>query len=852
MTHGIFEYFSSLAVISYLFMFLIFLKAEKNNIVRAFLLLLVSMILWTGGSLLMRIEFIPSYILWYHVSLGGMFLVIYSYFKFITAFIGESKKGFSAFYLILLLGCFVINIPSGLFMKWPSIITRNGVSSMVYDEITGFAAVLFLIAGSIGLHVFMMLLKSYRKNHALRSKLTPIILGIIILFLGNLALVLPIFRGFPVDILAGVVNAGFILYSLVKKRLFKLTLMASESVGYLFCVLLGFLVFYTIQPYLELALSVSANDLSTYSLLIYMLTFVAVVSLLFALWKKVISNIFIREEETFNAILKKYSANVAKSLDLNTIFELTVSSIAEATGITHIYMSIPEGAHGNYVMRHSNQSLADLSLVLKKDNPLITCLKNKDDLLKMDEFSHSVDYKSMWENEKYQLSKMKVQYALGLKEQDQLVGMILFSEGGKKQRLREQDFNLIQSIGLIASIAIKNAHTYEKAYHEARTDHLTGVLNRRYFYEILQTEFEQSKEGSIALLIVNLDDFKLFNQLYGVKQGDIALKRVAEIIRSSISPTCHVARYSGKEFAVILPAYDVFTAKKLAESLRDQIMSMKNRSTEYRQKAITVSIGISVAPYGAKTVKELVENAEQAIYQIKRKGKNAIKIFDTFVQPESPHDEINKYAQVYDEFKSTIYALTAAIDAKDHYTFSHSDNVAFYATELAKRLSLNEEIVENIRQAALLHDVGKIGIPEHILNKPGKLTMDEYEVMKGHVEASIDIIRHLPSLDYVIPAVLGHHEYYDGSGYPRRIAGDNIPLTARILCVADAFDAMVSERCYKPAFPVEEALHRLERDAGKQFDPVLVDTFIMLVKQGLISPPGSERLKTPRVIAAIK
>lgn len=148
---------------------------------------------------------------------------------------------------------------------------------------------------------------------------------------------------------------------------------------------------------------------------------------------------------------------------------------------------------------------------------------------------------------------------------------------------------------------------------------------------------------------------------------------------------------------------------------------------------------------------------------------------------------------------------------------------------------MNEDMIEIIRQAALLHDVGKIGIPEYILNKEGKLTDEEYEIIKGHVEASIDIIRHLPSLDYVIPAVIGHHERYDGKGYPRRIAGEDIPLTARILCVADSFDAMTSKRCYKKAFPIEVAREKLLQDAGRQFDPDLVYKFVECLDNGSIT-----------------
>ena len=143
---------------------------------------------------------------------------------------------------------------------------------------------------------------------------------------------------------------------------------------------------------------------------------------------------------------------------------------------------------------------------------------------------------------------------------------------------------------------------------------------------------------------------------------------------------------------------------------------------------------------------------------------------------------------------------------------------------------MSPELVEIVREAGLLHDIGKIGIREEILDKPNRLTLDEYEVMKTHVENAVNIIRHLPSLDYVIPAVLSHHERYDGRGYPRRLAQSNIPITGRILCIADSFDAITSIRNYKEATPVSEALTILRSESGKQFDPNLVEIFVDLVE----------------------
>ncbi|MEG2204878.1 MAG: HD domain-containing phosphohydrolase, partial [Oscillospiraceae bacterium] len=241
--------------------------------------------------------------------------------------------------------------------------------------------------------------------------------------------------------------------------------------------------------------------------------------------------------------------------------------------------------------------------------------------------------------------------------------------------------------------------------------------------------------------------------------------------------------------------------------------------------------GVCVYPYAASTVTQLVGNADMAVYNAKRSGKNKILAYSM----DAPHTttdggEVGSQPG-YSDYASTIYALTAAIDAKDHYTFNHSQNVARYATALGAAIGLNEEHIKILNEAALLHDIGKIGIPEQILTKPDPLTDEESRIMQTHVENSISIIRHLPSLDYVIPTAIGHHERWDGTGYPRGISGEDIPLGARCLAIADTFDAMTSNRPYRKALPVETALTEIASMAGSQFDPRLVPVFLDLVRR---------------------
>ena len=830
---GTYGYISCIALFCYVFMLLLMLAARRNKIANSFLILLIAMICWTGGSLFMRNLIWPGYRFWYHVSLFGLFALPFGYYRFITEFAGKTKKSGSIFYGVLYLLLFAVNVPHGFLLAPPELVKTGEKLSFVYR--TNWHVILLFAAGGLTvIHVLSVLLHFCRKNRTMGKQFQPIILGICFLFAGQIALLIPAFSGFPIDILGGLVNAFLILYALIRRRLFQLRLLASEGLCYGVGLLLNFVLYFNLSPYIADALQQILPQTSNYYSLVFSVCFLGTAMFLAFVWREIMKNVFVKEELQQAEDLKNFSAAVSRSLCVQDILDEIIHVIRRTVQVEGIYICIQELQSGDYLMKYSDGPLDDRSFRLKKDNPMVCWLKKSEGIL-MREFRTTVEYKAMWEAEKKQLRDQKIEACIGLKDDEDLVGVLLLGEKKGHKKLDNNDLKLLNSIASVASIAIKNARLYEQTYYEARTDELTGLLNRKYFTEVLNEEFEKNKEGSLALVILNLDDFKLYNQLYGTKQGDETLKQVGRIIQASVGDNGYVARYTGKEFAVLLPKYDVYAAKNLTESIQKQIFAMNQHSEDCTLKVLTVSAGISAAPYAARTVGELLENVDMAVYHVKRNGKNGIKVFDTLIQEKlSAKEGQTDHEHIYQEYESTIYALTAAINTKDHYTFQHSKNVAYYATELAKALNLNSDVIEIVRQAALLHDIGKIGIPESILNKPGRLTDDEYDVIKGHVEASIGIIRHLPSLDYVIPAVIGHHERYDGKGYPRRIAGENIPLTARILCVADSFDAMTSKRCYKDGIPVERVLKILREEEGRQFDPKLARVFEELVENGTI------------------
>ena len=837
---GAFDYIPVIALACYTFLFLVFLAAKKNRIVTSYLFVILASMVWTGGSFFMRIQLWPSYQFWDHVSLGGLLYLAYALFYFVNAFSGQRRPGFCKFWFLLLTAGFVANIPTGIFLKWPDLVLVDGNAVFVY-EMSWTVGVLFAIAAGIMFHMIYIIVTNCKKDPVFRKQIEPTLAGIVLMFSGNLALLIPALKGFPIDILCCLLNAGLMFYALTKRRLFRLKMLTSEAVCYGASLIASVILFYNLSPRFLSFLKAYFPRLGGSNSTLVLGCLFLIVSLLFMLvWKKFLNAVFIKEDRMKQECLQQFSLTVSKSLRIRDIYEEITRAVKASTEADSVYICMQDHRDAPFSTVHTDKPLADNSFFLRADSPIVARLQEGDEGLFLKEFRYSVAYKAMWDSEKKLLAGLGVEYIQPLKDQGELVGIILLSHKNGKSRISADDVAFLAALASVASIAIKNSMLYEQAYREAVTDELTGLYNRKHFNAKMEELFLSCKKSSLVLVLINVDDFKLYNQLYGMAEGDRALQRIARVITASIGENGVAARYSGKEFAILLPHYDVLAAKKLTESISRQIYSLNESGGEYSIKRLTISAGISAYPYGASTPKELLDNVDLSVYHAKRSGKNAIRVFDTTVNGVKKLEESGAPKYIYQEYESTVFALTAAIDTKDHYTFRHSNNVAYYATSLGEALGMNQDTIEMLRQAALLHDVGKIGIPESILNKPGRLTEEEFGVVKGHVEASIGIIKHLPSLDYVIPAVTGHHERYDGGGYPRGIAGENIPLTARILCVADSFDAMVSKRCYKPGIPLKRVMEILREEAGKQFDPRLVEAFLSLLASGRVKVAADE------------
>ena len=354
-----------------------------------------------------------------------------------------------------------------------------------------------------------------------------------------------------------------------------------------------------------------------------------------------------------------------------------------------------------------------------------------------------------------------------------------------------------------------------RAMRLALTDPLTGLGNHRHFHERLERELQHANERRLPLTLcfIDVDDFKRINDRFGHPAGDRVLSQIAARLRQ----TGEAFRLGGDEFALLLPGYAESAALTAASSVVERISALELDQIG----PVTVSAGVAISPQHATERDELIRLADSALYWAKEYGKNRVRGYRPDVIELA---ELKRLASGPDRaarFRAAA-SLARAVDARDVYTGSHSQRVAELAARTARRLGLADEEVELTRLAASLHDLGKLAIPEEILRKPGPLTEPERIVLERHPQIGFRMLESL-GVDPVADWVLHHHERWDGSGYPDGLPGERIPLGARIIFVADAYDAMISERVYRRRVSPEEAIAELDRCAGTQFDPHVVN-----------------------------
>lgn len=405
----------------------------------------------------------------------------------------------------------------------------------------------------------------------------------------------------------------------------------------------------------------------------------------------------------------------------------------------------------------------------------------------------------------------------------------------------------------IQKLSLDNKSLLNRLKELSLKDPLTGLYNYRYLEERLSSEFKRAKRYllPVSLAMIDIDYFKSVNDIYGHSSGDALLKDVAQYLIKSVRGNDIVIRYGGEEFLIILPDTNkegaIIFGERLLEKMNEHIFAPQGKKIQLK-----FSMGISSYPEtGVDTESGLLSSVDKALRDAKETGGKRLSVFSP-INTQELEDIVKdggkaNVAKLKEKLFKTesranqtmlesIFAFAKTIETKDYYTSEHSENMVSIVTGIGKKLNLTKRALEDLQRAAILHDLGKIGIPDNILHKDGRLTKKEFEEIKKHPKLGAEIIRNVHFLNGVVPIVLYHHERFDGLGYTCGLKGRAIPLGARIVAIADVYQALISDRPYRKAYSKKEALKIIEEGSGSHFDPEIAKVFLEIMRPKNSSP----------------
>jgi diguanylate cyclase (GGDEF)-like protein len=444
---------------------------------------------------------------------------------------------------------------------------------------------------------------------------------------------------------------------------------------------------------------------------------------------------------------------------------------------------------------------------------------------------------------------------------------VLNIESRDENAFAPQDVLILNTLADLLATALHNSFVFQKLQQQSITDGLTGIKTRRFFWEALSSEWKRASRSGrpFSVVLMDLDKFKGVNDSLGHLEGDLVLARVGRLLEQKCRQSNVVARYGGDEFIILMPETGIEQSQVLAERLRLWLAT----DPMLEEHHITGSFGVASFPVHGFSMEELIRVADAGMYMAKHAGGNQVSTSDVlgessavrrqmvsgyiegFLQREHNGPEhleelvttLRKFCGGEEDagqgsMKEAIEALSRAAELREHNASGHGDQCGYYAGIIARGLNLPAPEVEDLIFAGRVHDVGKLFVPDRILNNAGALTDGEFAEIKKHAQIGAEVLRAIPEIERVAQAVESHHEAFDGSGYPFGLKGENIPQYGRILSVADAYVNMTSDRSFTPAKTDEQALAELSKLSGTRFDGMIVRLFTRLLKMEKASSLG--------------
>jgi diguanylate cyclase (GGDEF)-like protein/putative nucleotidyltransferase with HDIG domain len=785
-------------------------------------------ILWSISNVLFRSSLLPEYkLLLSQITICSFLYMIVPFSYFVSTFYRKPSDRWSFIAFIP----FIAGIILAALGYLPEAISFGPSIYPVYN--------MLFLSTCIALPLIILAVRGIYKLHehltkaetpAIHNQTMYLMFAIILLVISVSSNLFVRGRQLPIAHLGSLLIALILAYAILKHQLIDIKLFFRKGLAYigllLFVASIYFCMFYI--SFIWLDFNMNAITVAMVTVMAGVIT-ISLYPLLNIMQNK-IEQLFYRSTYDYRHMLLNFSKKASNIIKIDELgSELTKLTVAAVSSKRACLVLIDPSDEGNITQFASKETGKNCTpeIQMEPDSPIINWLRKEKKILFRESLDVLPEISSLWAKERESIEAAEIELFVPLINRDTLIGVLMLARKKRGATYDMSDIDLIRVLTSEIAIAIENAQLHAKIKTQAITDDLTKLFNRRYFNERIHEEIERHTRygGDFSLILYDLDYFKLYNDTYGHKAGDKILQDVTRNVTKLLRSVDLVFRYGGDEFAIIVPQTSAEDALSISERIRTTVAEeMKQREIE-----ITLSLGIASFPADGTSIEDLVQAADAALYQAKQSGGDQTAVFSRLVV--SPLGNVITRISEERMTLNAVRALVTAVDTRDHYTDKHSQQVATYAAELARVIGLSPDKIAIIKTAAMLHDIGKISIPDDILNKKEDLTPEERKLFESHSNTGVTIISHIASLTDCIPAILHHHERFDGTGYPHKLKGEEIPLEARILSISDAFSAMTSDRPHREALPYDEAIEELRRGSGTQFDPKLTEIFIPIASR---------------------
>ena len=812
---------SFIALLLYCVLLVIIIRqVAKSRLHLSFAIYLITMIAWSLGSFMIFADLgLFSTLFWNRFMLIGSMGMPVAFFGFAQTFLMKDRRtwlyvGFLSYLVTQILNLLGLVITNA-YLQDGLLYNQYSGAGIVFSSLTW--AFFF---GLLGYDLF----REYRstRDAIYRNRLKYLLFIALLTFAGSLTNITKL-QVFPVDIAFNAVSAILIAYTILRHHFLDINVVVRKGLLYSIpTVLIGAAYFLIISLALQLFDLASGVGIFVLSLIVAILT-ALVAQPLRDKAQSWIDRLFFREKFDSSLMIQRLSGQVASILDLDTITNLILEEITSILHIEKAAFLLKRADSGEFLLTAQKGMSSNAMIRLSKNHPITLWFSNHDQLLTRHDMSVVPQFKALWGREREELDRIEADLFIPLKVKGELVGIFAVGEKRSGEGFSLDDQLTLTTLANQTAVTIENARLYTAEQH--RREDLSSLYEMARIL-VVSDDVETVMNSIVQHAIQNIH--ATFARILTMEKGGEFLCRTAYPIRDMETDLS-----IGKSEPLSTKKY-YQRAIKVGEALvldrDDPAINENDRHDLFLDLAKSLCISpllVGEELVGLLVLGEARRPIREPFDPDKLKLVNAISD-----QAASALRRATFHEQLEESFVQTVLALAKAMDARDAYTQDHSQRMAAITDALCRKLDIEEGQIQAIRSAATLHDIGKIGVPDEILRKPGPLTSQEWDLMKRHPKIGADILAPVIKFAHIAPIIIAHHEKFDGSGYPYGLKGDQIPMGARILSVVDAYIAISDDRVYRKGRSQKEAISEIKKCSGSQFDPAVVDAFLKLMGEG--------------------